>query len=118
MSDNNHDARIAESSRREFLLAAAGAAGIAALGVYPSRASAATPITLPALPYPESALQPVISANTLGFHYGKHHQTYVDNLNKLNYVPKKDYESNRFVPVHLSLKKRCYDVSQTDNSQN
>jgi Fe-Mn family superoxide dismutase len=40
-------------------------------------------IVLPALPYEESALQPVISANTLAFHYGKHHRTYVDTLNKL-----------------------------------
>ena len=35
------------------------------------------------LPYAESALAPIISANTLGFHYGKHHKGYVDNLNKL-----------------------------------
>jgi Fe-Mn family superoxide dismutase len=35
------------------------------------------------LPYPDTALQPVISANTLSFHYGKHHKTYVDNLNNL-----------------------------------
>ena len=39
--------------------------------------------TLPPLPYADSALAPVISANTIGFHYGKHHKTYVDNLNKL-----------------------------------
>jgi superoxide dismutase, Fe-Mn family len=39
--------------------------------------------TLPPLPYAENALDPVISANTLGFHYGKHHKTYIDNLNKL-----------------------------------
>jgi Fe-Mn family superoxide dismutase len=39
--------------------------------------------TLPSLPYPENALAPVISANTLGFHHGKHHKTYVDNLNNL-----------------------------------
>ena len=39
--------------------------------------------TLPPLPYPENALDPVISANTLSFHYGKHHKAYVDNLNKL-----------------------------------
>jgi superoxide dismutase, Fe-Mn family len=38
---------------------------------------------LPALPYAEAALHPVISANTLGFHHGKHHKGYVDNLNKL-----------------------------------
>ena len=39
--------------------------------------------TLPPLPYAENALEPVISANTLSFHYGKHHKAYVDNLNKL-----------------------------------
>ena len=38
---------------------------------------------LPALPFADNALDPVISANTLSFHYGKHHKTYVDNLNKL-----------------------------------
>ena len=36
-----------------------------------------------ALPYALDALEPVISANTLSFHHGKHLQTYVDNLNKL-----------------------------------
>ncbi len=41
------------------------------------------PHTLPPLPYTEDALDPVISARTLGIHYGKHHKTYVDNLNKL-----------------------------------
>ncbi len=35
------------------------------------------------LPFAENALEPVISANTLSFHYGKHHKAYVDNLNKL-----------------------------------
>jgi Fe-Mn family superoxide dismutase len=39
--------------------------------------------TLPPLPYPENALAPVISANTLSFHYGKHHKAYLDNLNKM-----------------------------------
>ncbi len=38
---------------------------------------------LPPLPYTENALEPVITAKTLSFHYGKHHQGYVDNLNKL-----------------------------------
>ena len=37
----------------------------------------------PPLPYPENALDPAISSNTIGFHYGKHHQGYVDTLNKL-----------------------------------
>ena len=39
--------------------------------------------TLPALPYPKTALAPHISEETLDFHYGKHHQTYVTNLNNL-----------------------------------
>ncbi|NLV15630.1 MAG: superoxide dismutase [Fe] [Syntrophomonadaceae bacterium] len=38
---------------------------------------------LPALPFASDALQPVISPETIEFHYGKHHQTYVNNLNKL-----------------------------------
>ncbi len=38
---------------------------------------------LPKLPYALDALEPVISKNTLEFHYGKHHQTYVDKLNGL-----------------------------------
>jgi superoxide dismutase, Fe-Mn family len=46
---------------------------------------------LPPLPYAENALEPVISANTISFHYGKHHKTYVDNLNNL--VKGTDYES-------------------------
>ena len=39
--------------------------------------------TLPALPYARTALVPHISEETLDFHYGKHHQTYVTNLNNL-----------------------------------
>jgi Fe-Mn family superoxide dismutase len=42
-----------------------------------------SPIVLPPLPYADNSLDPVISANTIGFHYGKHHKGYVDNLNKL-----------------------------------
>jgi superoxide dismutase, Fe-Mn family len=38
---------------------------------------------LPPLPYAQNALDPVISTNTIGFHYGKHHKGYVDTLNKL-----------------------------------
>jgi Fe-Mn family superoxide dismutase len=40
-------------------------------------------IELPKLPFADTALAPHISANTLSFHYGKHHKAYVDNLNKL-----------------------------------
>lgn len=38
---------------------------------------------LPHLPYADTALEPYYSAQTIGFHYGKHHKAYVDNLNKL-----------------------------------
>lgn len=38
---------------------------------------------LPALPYADSALDPVVSARTVGFHYGKHHKAYVDKTNEL-----------------------------------
>ncbi len=41
------------------------------------------PFSLPPLPYADTALDPVITANTLSFHYGKHHKAYIDNLNKL-----------------------------------
>ena len=47
--------------------------------------------TLIDLPYSQSALEPVISAQTLSFHHGKHLQAYVDNLNKL--IPGTDFES-------------------------
>ncbi len=43
----------------------------------------ADPFTLSPLPYDADALAPTISAKTVGFHYHKHHQTYVDTLNKL-----------------------------------
>ena len=69
-------------TRREFIATLALAAATCAVALRPGRAIAAS-ITLPPLPYSENALEPVISARTLGFHYGKHHRAYVDNLNKL-----------------------------------
>ena len=44
---------------------------------------AKTDVVLPPLPYAENALEPVISARTISFHYGKHHAGYVATLNKL-----------------------------------
>jgi Fe-Mn family superoxide dismutase len=57
--------------------------GTLAQGGKPMKVDNNTIYELPPLPYPPEALEPVISANTLSFHYGKHHKGYVDNLNKL-----------------------------------
>ena len=43
----------------------------------------ATAFQLPPLPWQENALEPVISARTIGLHYGKHHAAYVKKLNEL-----------------------------------
>jgi Fe-Mn family superoxide dismutase len=70
-------------TRREFVVgAAAGAAVVGATLVWPRRAAAA-PLGLAPLPYPENALDPYLSANTVSVHYGKHHRGYVDTANKL-----------------------------------
>ena len=45
---------------------------------------------LPELPYEKNALEPLISADTLHYHHDKHHQKYVDNLNKL--IPGTEFE--------------------------
>jgi Fe-Mn family superoxide dismutase len=87
-SSESPDTVSTDLTRREVLAAAAGAVllGAAATLARPARAAdaaAAPPFTLAPLPYADNALDPVISSNTLGFHYGKHHRAYVDNLNKL-----------------------------------
>lgn len=93
----NNDLDDIQTSRRGFIqLTAAGAASLAAAALPMRNAFAATemplhvpaflsssPLSLPALPYDASALEPIISAQTISFHYGKHHKAYFDNLNKL-----------------------------------
>ena len=46
---------------------------------------------LPELPYPNDALAPHISAETIEYHYGKHHKAYVDNLNRL--IPGTEFDN-------------------------
>jgi Fe-Mn family superoxide dismutase len=70
-------------SRRTFLAVSAGALAMAASGNARAAEPSAAAFTLPALPYAQDALAPVISAQTVSFHYGKHHQGYVTTLNKL-----------------------------------
>lgn len=55
---------------------------------------------LPELPYAKDALAPHISEETLEFHYGKHHKTYVDKLNGL--VPGSDYEGKSLEEIITS----------------
>jgi Fe-Mn family superoxide dismutase len=57
-------------------------------------ANMASSFTLSPLPYAENALEPAISAKTIGFHYNKHHKTYVETLNKL-------VEGTRFADMKL-----------------
>lgn len=74
-------------TRREFMKASLAGCTLLALSpaVIPAQASAQTkgPFELHPLPYAQDALAPVISARTVGFHYGKHHRGYLDNLNGL-----------------------------------
>lgn len=59
------------------------------------------PFDLPPLPYDMAALEPYISAKTLSFHHGKHHQAYVTNLNNLlENSPHKDKSLEEL--IHLS----------------
>ena len=55
---------------------------------------------LPPLPYAKDALEPVISAETLDYHYGKHHQAYVTNLNNL--VPGTEFENSSLEDIVLN----------------
>lgn len=93
------------ANRRDFLVTAATSlAAVPAVGsaaallaaaeaATPAAAPVSAPVAAPApptgpfklapLPYADTALAPVISSGTLGFHHGKHHQGYVTNLNKL-----------------------------------
>jgi Fe-Mn family superoxide dismutase len=58
--------------------------------------------TLPQLPYPMDALVPHISKETLEYHYGKHHQAYVTNLNKL--IVGTEFESMTLEDIILKAK--------------
>ena len=55
---------------------------------------------LPPLPYAKDALAPFISAETIDYHYGKHHQTYVTNLNNL--VKGTEHESKTLEQIVLT----------------
>jgi superoxide dismutase, Fe-Mn family len=84
---------IARTTKGAASAVVASIAGTAA-GILPVDARAASSAAVPAylgaspqeqppLPYAENALEPVISARTIGIHYGKHHRAYFENLSKL-----------------------------------
>lgn len=58
------------------------------------------PFELPALPYARDALSPHISEETLDYHYGKHHNTYVTNLNNL--IAGTEHEDNSLEEIMLT----------------
>src|SRR5712672_2106077 len=62
---------------------ATASASASASSAVTSSASPLGSIVLAPLPWAENALEPVVSAKTVGFHYGKHHKTYVDTVNKM-----------------------------------
>jgi len=83
------------------------AAGAAALAL-PSLARAAQPakgFTLPKLPYAYDALEPSIDAETMTIHHTKHHQAYVDNLNKALSADAPDWLTKDIVEVVRDYKK-------------
>ena len=65
------------------------------------------PLILPNLPYSQEALEPYISANTLEFHHGKHHNAYVQNANKL--IAGTEYEKMDEISI---MKKTSGDTSK------
>src|SRR3984893_920778 len=78
-----HPAPRVLMTRRRLIGGAFAAGSLASIGgVRRAWAQASGPFALPPLPYPQDALAPTISGTTIGFHYGKHHRAYVDNLNK------------------------------------
>lgn len=91
----NQESTPSSLSRRGFLAGSAaviGARGVASARDASSRSKETAaepwpaqdgPFKLLPLPYAEDALEPHISAKTIGFHYGKHHRGYVEKLNKL-----------------------------------
>ena len=63
-------------------------------------------LELPPLPYAEDALAPIISAETLTFHHGKHHRKYIDTTNQL--LEKEQVQGSSLVDVVRSAKGKLF----------
>ncbi|WP_045221953.1 superoxide dismutase [Desulfonatronum thioautotrophicum] len=77
-------------------------------------ASQTTPFVLEPLPYADNTLEPVITAQTIGYHYGKHHQTYVDKLNDL--IPGTEYAGMGLEQIISIASDRDPDVAIFNNA--
>jgi Fe-Mn family superoxide dismutase len=73
-----------------------------------------TIITFPPLPYADTGLSPVISANTIRFHYAKHHKAYVDNLNKL--IDGTDFEGLTLEEIICQAEKKIDNAAIFNNA--
>ena len=101
---------------RRTILAAGAATAAAAIFPRPHVARAALPLSQPALPFAEADLAPVISAKTVGLHYGKHHKAYYDKLNTLAAGTRyADMELDRIV-VEAARSKEAADVKIFNNA--
>lgn len=102
-----------DMTRRSLLVAASAAAAATTLGS-PRIGRAAAPFKQPALPYPEDALAPHISAKTVSLHYGKHHKKYFDTLNEL--VPGTPYADMELADVVASSADKSDDAKIFNNA--
>jgi len=106
MKDSFSLPKTAIVGRRTFLAWTGGAIAAAGITGVSGNAYAVPAMTLPPLPYPDDALEPVISAQTLAFHYGKHHKGYLDNLNKLIAgTPRADLSLEQIIAETASARK-------------
>ena len=71
---------------------------------------------MPKLPYANNGLEPVISQQTIDYHYGKHLQTYVNNLNNL--VPGTEFEGKDLVTIVATATGRCHLSTMQDEVLN
>jgi len=100
--------------RREFLAASGAAAAALSFIAGPASAQSGLAPALPPLPYAQNALAPLLSENTLSFHYGKHHQTYLNNLIKL--IPGTEFEKSSLEEMIRKTSGRADQVAIFNNA--
>jgi len=103
---------VAMIDRRDFLMKAGSAAALAFAAAGPGFAAPGrqkpAALQFPPLPYDQKDLEPAISANTLSFHYGRHHQGYFNNVVKM--IAGTEFES---MPLEDIIQKTAGRTDQT-----